>query len=125
MIPKTRDLQRNVTSGHGCRFKFCSASLLIALSPHVGVSICKRICHACGFLASDQRCISIDPRRLVDTFGLALELLNSTLRCSSFFYQSFCSNCTTYRGGSFAQSIMQHASSKCGAVFAAHMHPKI
>src|ERR1700691_7391 len=81
--------------------------------------------HLSHFLASDQRCISVDPHRLVDTFGLALELLNSTLGCSSFFYQSFCSNCTAYRGGSFAQSIMQHASSKCGAVFAAHMHPKI
>jgi hypothetical protein len=36
------------------------------------------------FLASDQRCISADPRRLANTFGLALKLLKYTLRCSAF-----------------------------------------
>ena len=45
--------------------------------------------HLSRFLASDQRCISVDPRRLVDTFGLALELLNSTLGCSFFFTRAF------------------------------------
>ena len=45
--------------------------------------------HLSRFLASDQRCISVDPRRLIDTFGLALELLNSTLGCSSFFTRAF------------------------------------
>ena len=36
------------------------------------------------FLESDERCIYAFPCRLADTFGLALELLNSTPRCSSF-----------------------------------------
>ena len=45
--------------------------------------------HLSRFLASDQRCISVDPHRLADMFGLALELLNSTLGCSSFFTRAF------------------------------------
>src|SRR6202167_4959825 len=85
MNPKTRDLQRNVTSGHACRFKFRSASHDMFVDRVE--SSCRSFnlqAHLSRFLASDQICISADLRRLADTFELALELLNSTLRCSSF-----------------------------------------
>src|ERR1700728_3153782 len=36
------------------------------------------------FLASDRKCISVDPHRPAATFGLALLVLDSMLRCITF-----------------------------------------
>jgi hypothetical protein len=79
---KTRDLQRNVTGGHGCRFKFRSAFHHADVASSCRSFILQtRLSH---FLASDQRDISSHPHKPDDTLGLAPERLNSTLRCSPF-----------------------------------------
>jgi len=83
--PKTRDLQRNVTGGHRCRFQFRSATedmFVDCVAPSCrSFNLQARLSR---FLASDQRYISARPRRLADMFGLALELLDGTLRRSEF-----------------------------------------
>src|SRR6202050_5490819 len=76
------------------------------------------------FLASDQRYISARPRRLADMFGLALELLDGTLRRSEFLSELL-EHLHNFPRRLIYTKHHAHTSSECGAVFAAHMHPEI
>ena len=52
-------------------------------------------------LASDRKCISVDPHRPAATFGLAMVVVDSILRCVVSFFKGFKSNKMTFQSRSF------------------------